>query len=114
MPELKHPFRSIVLKTLVTHTLTYSLAGMLALTLFNYAELFADPNNEYPMRLVSNPLVIAGPLFQPIRGLLFGIVFYLLRDILFRRGMVGSSSGPFYSLWESSIHLPRRQARLRV
>jgi len=84
MPELDRPFGSIVLKTMVSHSLTYFLAGVLALTLFNYAEQFADPNNEYPMRLVEHPLVYAGPLFQPIRGLLFGIVFYLLRDVLFR------------------------------
>ena len=25
-------------------------------------------------------MVLAGPLFQPIRGVLFGVVFYLLRD----------------------------------
>ncbi len=30
-------------------------------------------------------MVMAGGLFQPIRGLLFGIVFYLLRDTFFGR-----------------------------
>jgi hypothetical protein len=30
-------------------------------------------------------MVMAGPLFQPIRGILFGIVFFLLRNILFKR-----------------------------
>jgi hypothetical protein len=28
---------------------------------------------------------MAGPLFQPVRGLLFGVVFYLLREPLFGR-----------------------------
>jgi len=28
---------------------------------------------------------MAGPLFQPIRGLLFGIAFFLLRDVIFGR-----------------------------
>ncbi len=84
MPDLKHPFWAITLKTVVTHTVTYFIAGILALTLFNYGEQFADPEFAYPMRLVSDPVVYAGPLFQPIRGLLFGVVFYLLRSVLFR------------------------------
>ncbi|MEW6173718.1 MAG: hypothetical protein AB1510_11765 [Bacillota bacterium] len=37
------------------------------------------------MRQTDDPLVVAGVLFQPIRGALFGVVFYLLRDVLFRR-----------------------------
>jgi hypothetical protein len=37
------------------------------------------------MRQTNEPLVMAGPLFQPIRGALFGIVFFLLRDTLFGR-----------------------------
>ncbi len=84
MLEINHAPRSIILKSMVTHTLTYSLAGVLALTMFHYAEQFADPNYTYPMRLVSDPLVYAGPLFQPLRGLLFGVIFYLLREVLFR------------------------------
>jgi hypothetical protein len=35
------------------------------------------------MRQVTEPIVIAGPLFQPIRGILFGLVFYLLREPFF-------------------------------
>ena len=51
MPELKHPFWSITLKTVVTHTMTYFIAGILALTLFNYGELFADTNLHTPCGL---------------------------------------------------------------
>ncbi|AKB82808.1 hypothetical protein MSBR3_2230 [Methanosarcina barkeri 3] len=35
------------------------------------------------MRQSDDPLVRAGPLFQPIRGILFGFIFYLLRDVFF-------------------------------
>ncbi len=35
------------------------------------------------MRPTDDPLVMAGPLFQPIRGVLFGVVFYLLREVFF-------------------------------
>lgn len=84
MPQLKHPFWEICIKSVIAHTLTYFIAGILALLLFDYVEQFADPDFAFPMRLVSDPVVYAGPLFQPIRGLLFGIVFYLLRSVIFR------------------------------
>ncbi|HEY1205934.1 MAG: hypothetical protein ABSH46_01915 [Bryobacteraceae bacterium] len=35
------------------------------------------------MRQISDPWVMAGPLFQPIRGLVFALVFYPLRESLF-------------------------------
>lgn len=37
------------------------------------------------MRLTSDPMVAAGPLFQPIRGLLFAAVFYPLQGTFFHR-----------------------------
>jgi hypothetical protein len=37
------------------------------------------------MRQLTDPFVVAGPLFQPIRGALFGVVFYLLRDTIFKK-----------------------------
>ena len=84
MSEPQPSFLELVLKTIVVHTVTYFLAGILALIVFDYGEKFADPSFPYPMRLIDDPLVAAGPLFQPIRGLLFGLVFYPLRTILFR------------------------------
>ena len=42
----------------------------------------------YPGGVVGRPrypLVMAGPLFQPIRGVLFGGLLYVLRDAFFRR-----------------------------
>jgi hypothetical protein len=37
------------------------------------------------MRQTDEPIVMAGPLFQPIRGLLFAVAFYPLRSVLFGR-----------------------------
>jgi hypothetical protein len=84
MHSRRPTFWSITLKTIVVHTITYFAVGLLALTLFDYSTRFADPSLSCLMRQTDDPLVAAGPLFQPIRGLLFGIVFYLLRDVLFR------------------------------
>jgi hypothetical protein len=85
MREHRPTFWGIILKTTITHTVTYFFVGLLAFTVFNYTDRFAEPGLSSLMRQTDHPLVAAGPLFQPIRGFLFGIVFYLLRDRLFRR-----------------------------
>jgi len=77
-------FWSITTKAIVAHTVTYFIVGLLAFTLFDYTSRFADTALRSFMRQTGDPLVAAGPLFQPVRGLLFGIVFYLLRNVLFR------------------------------
>jgi len=81
----KTSFGSIALKTTVVHTITYFVAGLLAFNLLNYSERFSDPVISSFMRQTDHPLVMAGVLFQPIRGFLFGIVFWLLKDILFTK-----------------------------
>ena len=70
----------LVVKTAVAHTVTYFLAGVVAFFLFDYTRLFAETELRFLMRPVSEPMVAAGPLFQPIRGALFGLLFYVLRD----------------------------------
>lgn len=76
---------AIIWRTLVAHTLTYFLAGIVASTVFNYGARLAEPPLSLFMRPTSDPLVMAGVLIQPLRGLLFGIVFYLFRERLFLR-----------------------------
>jgi hypothetical protein len=73
----------VIVKTTVTHTVTYFVIGLAAFWCFDYARKFAEPGVRSLMRQTGEPLVMAGPLFQPIRGLLFGLVFYLLRQPLF-------------------------------
>jgi hypothetical protein len=58
----------IVVKTIVTHTVTYFIMGLLALTLLDYAGFFADSSLNVMMRPTDDPWVMAGPLFQPRRG----------------------------------------------
>jgi hypothetical protein len=76
---------SITLKTAIVHTVAYFLMGLIALSLFDYAGRFADPTVANFMRQTNDPLVASGPLFQIVRGLLFGIAFYPLREIVFAR-----------------------------
>jgi hypothetical protein len=74
-------FLALAAKTMVCHTLTYFIMGALAAHFLNYAAEMARP--ESGMRQMSDPLVMAGPLFQPLRGLIFALVFYPLRECLF-------------------------------
>jgi hypothetical protein len=78
------PWRVIV-KTAVTHTVTYFLMGLAALFLLGYADKYADPAVSVFMRQTTHPLVAAGPLLQVIRGTLFGLVVFLLRDLVLER-----------------------------
>ncbi|MFN2284528.1 MAG: hypothetical protein ACK2UQ_08900 [Anaerolineae bacterium] len=78
-------FWSITLKTAVVHTVTYFLVGMLAFFVIDYSTQYAETSLRLLMRQTTEPLVIAGPLFQPIRGALFGIAFYLLRETFFNK-----------------------------
>ena len=77
--------RAVVVKAIVVHTVTYFLFGLLALLVFDYPRLFAETELVHLMRPTTDPMVRAGPLFQPIRGGLFGVLLYALRDAFFGR-----------------------------
>jgi hypothetical protein len=76
-------FSSIVTKTTIVHTVTYFVIGFLSFTFLNYTAKYADPVVASFMRQTDDLLVAIGPALQVIRGFLFGIVFYVLRDVIF-------------------------------
>ncbi len=78
-------FIGVIARTAVVHTVTYFLVGFAAFLVFDYATVFAEPGLATYMRGTDDPLVRAGPLFQPLRGILFGLAFYPLRSVLFER-----------------------------
>ena len=57
--------------------------GLLASTFMNYEEKYALPWMVCWIRQFGDPLLTAGPLFQPIRGIIFALAFYPLRKVLF-------------------------------
>ena len=73
----------IILRTIVVHTVTYWIVGILAFTILDFSTWFAEPGWRGLMRPTDDPMVTAGPLFQPIRGLFFGFVFYWLGETFF-------------------------------
>lgn len=75
----------VTIKMIVVHTVTYFVMGVFALLVFDYAALYAQPNMASLMRQTTEPLVMAGPLFQPLRGLVFALAIYPLRQIVFTR-----------------------------
>ena len=76
-------FVGLVLKTIVVHTITYFFVGVPLFFIFNYSEGFTVPELACWMRPTDDPLVRAGLLFQPIRGLIFALAFFPIREILF-------------------------------
>lgn len=82
----------LIIKTSVVHSATYFIAGVTAMTLLNYGETMGTGNSIF--RPISDPMVMADPLFQPIRGIVFALAFYPIRNSLF-----GSKLGWFYLWW---------------
>ena len=76
-------FRVVIVTTIVTHTVTYFAAGVTALLLFDYQSLMSEPSLALTMRPIDHPMVMAGPLLQPVRGFLLGLVFFVLRESFF-------------------------------
>lgn len=76
-------FLSILYRTIITHTVTYFATGVIAAILLGYATRMIRPDIAPIIRKITDPILMAGPLFQPFRAALLAIVFYLLRDVLF-------------------------------
>jgi len=85
MQAQRPTFLEVEWKTVVSHTVTYFLLGIFSALFFDYSARFADPGVAAYFRQTSDPIVMAGVLFQPIRGILLGAVLFLLREPLFQR-----------------------------
>jgi hypothetical protein len=73
-------FPVFVWRVTATHMLTYFVAGLAALTLFDYASLYATTDLRLLMRPTDSPWVAAGPALQVIRGTMFGVVLWPLAE----------------------------------
>ncbi len=86
-------FRSILYRTIISHTATYFATGVIAAILLGYTTRMIRPDVAPIIRDITDPILIARPLFQPFRAALLAIVFYLLRDVLY--GYHPSGTGRF-------------------
>lgn len=69
-----------VCRILVIHVVTYLLCGIVFSALFHYDKLYQQENIKFFMRAVGGSSSVLGPLFQAMRGLLFGLILLLLKD----------------------------------
>ena len=86
MTQMDNPqprFWGLAARTIVAHSISYFFMGALAASFLDYKAAFARPMLACWMRQFGDPWLMAGPLFQPIRGLVFALVFYPLRESLF-------------------------------
>jgi hypothetical protein len=83
MQEPQPRFLPLAAKTVVCHTLTYTLMGMLAAHFLHYEQMFNQPNSG--LRPFNDPMIMLGAPLQIVRGILFASVFYLFREQLFGR-----------------------------
>ena len=68
------------LKVTFSHVFTYILCGIIFSTLFNYWGWISEHNNWRNMS--SDIIVQLAPFFQIIRGILYGIAFFLIKDTI--------------------------------
>lgn len=92
--KTKHTAIELILKTIVVHTVTYMLVGVLAFNLMDYSAGFAAPELACWMRQTDDPQIMLGPLLQPLRGLIFGLAFFPIREVLF-----GKKNGWLITWW---------------
>jgi hypothetical protein len=83
MQESQVRFVPLAMKTVVCHTITYFVMGLLAYKLLNYEAIINNPCSG--MRPTSSLWVLLGAPLQIFRGILFASIFYLFRDRLFGR-----------------------------
>lgn len=76
-------FWSILTRTIITHTVTYFAVGVMAAVLLGYSARMTRPDVAPIIRAMTDPILIASPLFQPFRAALLAVVFTLFRDAIF-------------------------------
>lgn len=83
MEDSRVRFVPLAAKTVVCHTLTYFVMGILAYHFLHYEEFINNPCSG--MRPTTSLWVILGAPLQIFRGVLFASVFYAFRAQLFGR-----------------------------
>lgn len=87
MNKKGHPVK-YVWNVTQAHVIAYFLAGIFALVVVNYKDLYATDSLSLIMRPTTDPVVALGPALQIFRGLLLALAILPLRKAFFedRRG----------------------------
>ena len=65
------------------HTIAYFIAGIFAVLVMNYKELFSTEIISSLMLPIDTPIVALGPILQVFRGIILALIFLPLRKIFF-------------------------------
>ena len=76
-------FPSFIWRTSATHIITYFIAGILAVNLMDYESLFQSGGLEHYMHPTDTPIVALGPGLQLVRGVIFAVVLWPFRHVIF-------------------------------
>ena len=69
------------LKVVFTHVITYCVCGMISYRINNYKE-WIEKNQGVNWRDKNSLIFQLSPVFQILRGILFGIVLLLIKDVI--------------------------------
>jgi len=75
-------------RVIVAHVIAYFFAGLFAMNLFNYNELFSSGTLSLFMRPITAPIVVLGPCMQIIRGVIMALVLLPIQRV-FTEGKYG-------------------------
>lgn len=78
-------FIAFALKVIVAHMATYFIFGILMSNVFDYGEIFQRPIIRDYMIPMDEHNIVLGPFLQPIRGLIFAIGLWPIRNLLIER-----------------------------
>jgi hypothetical protein len=78
-------FPPFALKVIVAHMATYFIFGIIFSNIFDYGEIFQRPIIRDFMIPMDEHNIVLGPFMQPIRGLIFAIGLWPLRDFLIEK-----------------------------
>jgi hypothetical protein len=68
-------------RVIVAHTIAYFIAGIIAMNLFNYSELFLSGTFSLFMKPATEPIIALGPCLQIIRGVIMALVLLPVRKV---------------------------------
>lgn len=78
-------FLQFAFVTILMHTVTYFIFGAIFSNLFDYPFLFAQDIIKDFMQPITSENILYGPFLQPLRGILFSIAIYPLRELLIEK-----------------------------
>lgn len=69
-----------IIRVMIIHVLTYCVCGVIFMSIFDYEALYQLGNMKYFMHPIGSISNFVGPLFQIVRGLLFGLILLLFKE----------------------------------